>query len=393
MKKNLSKKNSLIAKYNQVKEKILHEDLKEVGHEKIKRIENFPFYFLLGLIFVVGGLLLHVISPFVVSLIFGGIVATVTYPFYKKMLSWCKGREGVASILSSLIVIFAFVVPLLLFVILLSKQAIEMYKFVEVSVQGNTFDNILKWRPGNFVYDNLGQYREQVTAFIETNKSSLKTGITDSAKFVSTFLATQSARILTGVGGILFKFLLLAFSLYFFYKDGERIVAKIMRISPIPVVYEKEIFNKFAMIGRATMFGTLLTAIVQGFLAFLIFSIAGVPSAFFWATGVSIFSLVPVVGTATVWLPVGLFMILSGKVFGGILVLVLCFSLVTTVDNFLRVIFIGTTSKLNPLLTFVSVFGGILTFGLVGVIFGPMLMVLFMTLLDIYERGEAGAKN
>ncbi|MCC6581953.1 MAG: AI-2E family transporter, partial [Phycisphaeraceae bacterium] len=198
-----------------------------------------------------------------------------------------------------------------------------------------------------------------------------------------------SVAILGSIGIMIFSFLLLSFTLYFFYRDGKKIVHKLMVISPIPVHHERQIFKKFNEISRATMYGTFLTAVTQGFVAWIGFMIAGLPSAFFWATAVSVFSFVPVVGTALVWLPAGLIMLASGNIFGGIFILAWGGGLVSTVDNLLRVVFIGSSAKLNPLVTFIAVFGGILAFDLIGVILGPMLIVLLFTLLEIYEMEYA----
>ncbi len=108
----------------------------------------------------------------------------------------------------------------------------------------------------------------------------------------------------------------MCFTLYFLYKDGRALLRRLMILSPIPVKYEKELFRKFEEISRATLFGTFLTAVAQGIVGWIGFSIAGVPSAFFWGTAVSVASLIPTVGTGLIWLPVGLVMIISGNLWG-----------------------------------------------------------------------------
>lgn len=295
-----------------------------------------------------------------------------------------RGRKRLASVLTCLLVIFAIVIPLILFLLILAGQAVDLYKMVNAYLQSVDFNALLSWKPGNFFYDLAGPYSGDVAVLVQQNMDGLKNSLTEWAQIVSKFAATQSAKLLTDVSLSIFNLLLMFFTLYFLYKDGRHILRRLMIMSPIPVKYEKTLFKKFNEISRATLFGTFLTAIAQGLVAWIGFAIAGVPSSFFWATAVSIFSLVPTVGTSIIWLPMGLIMLVSGNIWG-LFILIWGFSLVSTVDNVLRVIFIGSSAKLNPLLTFISVFGGILAFGLIGVIFGPMLLVLFFTLLHIYE--------
>lgn len=347
-------------------------------------IEKLPAYFLIACIVWVAYNLLIVVEPFLMVLIFSAIVATVTFPIYARLEKALKGRKRLASVLTCLLVTFVIVIPVVSFLLILAGQAVELYKMVNNYLSGVDINTLLKWEHGNFFYDLSGSYHDQIAGVVQENMEALKAGLTDSAKFISTFAAKQSAKILTETGLTIFNLLLMFFTLYFFYKDGRAILRKLMILSPIPVKYEKELFTKFSEISRATIFGTFLTAVAQGIVAWIGFSIAGVPSAFFWGTAVAVSSLIPTVGTALIWLPMGVFMLVSGNPWG-LFVLLWGFLIISTIDNLLRVIFIGSTANLNPLLTFISVFGGILAFGLIGAIFGPMLLVLFMTFLHVYE--------
>jgi predicted PurR-regulated permease PerM len=352
-------------------------------------LEKLPAYFLLAVMALIMYFLLQVINPFIEVLLISAVVATVTYPIYKKFLKIFKERKRLAAVITCLLVMFLIVVPFTLFLLVLFRQTIDLYQIVNNFVGTVDFNTLLAWDKGNFLYDIAGPYSESIGSLVRENIVALKSGITDAAAGLSTFAATQSAKLLASIGVTLFNFLLMFFTMYFFYKDGDTLLKRIMLISPIPFKYEKEIASKFNDISRATLLGTFLTAVCQGIVAWIGFVIAGVPSAFFWATAVSIFSLVPVVGTSMIWLPMGIFLLISGNIFGGLFVLGWGLCLVSTVDNLLRIIFIGATANLNPLLTFLAVFGGIIAFGLSGVIFGPMLVVMFLTLLHIYEREYA----
>lgn len=352
-------------------------------------LKKLPAYFLLVVMAFIFYFLLQVINPFIEVLLISAVVATVTYPLYRKFLDLFKGRKRAAAVVTCLLVMFLVIVPFTLFLLVLFRQTVDLYQIVNNFVSTFDFDSVFVWGKGNLLYDISGPYGESIGALVQENIVALKSGITDAAAGVSTFAATQSAKLLASIGVTMFNFLLMFFTMYFFYKDGDNLLKRIMLISPIPLKYEKEIVNKFTEISRATLIGTFLTAVCQGLVAWIGFSIAGVPSAFFWSTAVAIFSLVPVVGTSIIWMPMGLFLLISGNIFGGLFVLAWGLCLISTVDNLLRIIFIGATANLNPLLTFLAVFGGIIAFGLSGVIFGPMLVVMFLTLLHIYEREYA----
>lgn len=347
-------------------------------------IEKLPAYLLFAAIIWVAWNLLIVVQPFLMVLIFSAIIATVTFPIYARFEKWFRGRKALASVVTCLLVIFAIIIPITLFMLVLAGQVVDLYKIVNNFLQNTDFTSLMKWQKGNFFYDISGTHSTEVMAFVQQNMESLKNGLTESAKFISTFAAKQSAKLAADLALTIFNLLLMGFSLYFFYVDGRQILKRLMILSPIPMEYEKEIFKKFDEISRATLFGTFMTAVTQGLVAWIGFAIAGVPSGFFWATAVSIFSLVPTIGTSIVWLPMGVIMLLSGNLWG-VFVLIWGVSLVSTVDNVLRVVFLSSATNLNPLLTFISIFGGILAFGLIGVVFGPMLLVLFFTLLHIYE--------
>jgi predicted PurR-regulated permease PerM len=348
-------------------------------------IKNFPGYFLVFCIIISAWFLIDVFRPFFTILIIGAILATAFYPLYKRMLKIFRGRARLASITMCFLVLVLIIVPLLLFILLLGRQAFDTYSFIQTQVHNGVLDPYLKWQPGGMIYDSLGVIREYLGTSVDFSSIDLKKGITDSAQLVTSFLAAQSAAVLKGFGGLLLSFFILIFAMYYFFKDAEVIIKKIMVLSPLPQEYEIELFKKFKEISLATLYGIFLTSIVQGIIGGIGFVIAGIPNALFWGTAIAVFSLVPVVGTSLVWLPASIIMLATGHLQAGIFLFLWGLLIVSTVDNFLRAFLIGGRTNTNQLLTFLAVFGGIGMFGLVGVIFGPLILTLFFTFLHIYE--------
>jgi predicted PurR-regulated permease PerM len=348
-------------------------------------IRNFPGYFLIFCIVLSGWFLIDVFRPFFTILILAAIMATAFHPLYKRILKAFKGRARLASITMCFLVLVLIIVPLLLFVLLLGKQAFDTYSFIHLQVQNGVLDPYIKWQSGGMIYDSLGVIRDNLGNAVDFKNIDIKSGITESAQVVTSFLAAQSAAILKGFGGLLLSFFILILAMYYFFKDAQWIVKQIMILSPLPQEYEIEVFKKFKEISLATLYGIFLTSIVQGIIGGIGFVIAGIPNALFWGTAMAVFSLVPVVGTSLIWLPASAILLATGHIQAGVFLFLWGLLIVSTVDNFLRAFLIGGRTNMNQLLTFLAVFGGIGMFGLVGVIFGPLILTLFFTFLHIYE--------
>ncbi len=359
---------------------------------KIKRnkdtgivIKNFPGYFLITcLIFSFFGLF-TILRPFIVLLVLAAILGTAFHPLYHRLVKLFKGRVRLASLVTCFLVFILIIVPLIVFLILLGAQAFDTYNFIQHQVHNGTLDPYLRWQSGGLIYDFVNSLRGQLGTLVDLDTIDLKGSITESAQLITSVLATQSASILKGLGGLLLNFFLMFFAMYYFFKDGHWIVKKIMVLSPLPENYEREIFRKFKEISLATLYGIFLTSMMQGFIGGVGFAIVGIPGALFWGTAMGVFSLIPFVGTLIIWLPASLILLASGNIVGGIFLFLWGLLLVSTVDNFLRAYLIGGKTNTNQLLTFLAIFGGVGVFGLVGVVFGPLILTFFFTFLHIYE--------
>jgi predicted PurR-regulated permease PerM len=287
-------------------------------------------------------------------------------------------------------VLILIIVPIIVFILFLGRQAYDTYGYVQHQVQTGALDPFIKWQKGGLIYDGLGIVREQLGSVVDLSSIDLKKNITDTAQFMAGFLAKQSASLIAGLGWVILSFFILIFAMYYFFKDAEQLKKKLMIISPLPLVYEKEIIKKFKEMSLATLYGMFLTSIAQGIIGGIGFAIVGIPNVIFWGTAIAVFSVVPVLGTSIIWFPASVILFATGNVFGGIFLFFWGILIVSTIDNFLRAFLIGGTTKTNQLLTFLAVFGGIGLFGLIGVIYGPLILTLFLTLLHVYEMEYDG---
>ncbi|MCA9374385.1 AI-2E family transporter [Candidatus Peregrinibacteria bacterium] len=349
-------------------------------------LQKFPGYFLLACTGLLAFFLLQIFWPFIEVLILAAILATAVYPLYKWVLKVVKGREKIASFTTCILVLIFIVVPLIVFFIMLGRQALDAYGDIQTSVSDGVFDPYLKWEEGGLIYDGLGFARDQLGNVVDFDSLNIRDRITETAQMVAGFLATKSAAIVQGLVWLLIQLFVLLFAMYYFFKDAKVIIEKIMTLSPLPRRHEDELFEKFQEISHAALYGIFLTAVVQGVIGGIGFAIVGIPSALFWGTAIALFSLVPVLGTATIWFPASIVLLLMGNVWGGVFLFFYGLLIVSTADNFFRAYFIGERIKMNQLLIFLAVFGGIGAFGLLGVIFGPLILTFFFAFLHIYEK-------
>lgn len=344
-------------------------------------IEKLPGYFLIFCLIFSSVLFFQVIKPFLTVIFLGIVLSIAFYPMYRRVLKFFRGYESVASLISCLLVILLTVVPLTLFVLFMASEAVDTYQVVQLKINSGLFDKYLQWQHGGFFYD----LNENVKVVVDLQKIDIKQTILDMAQALSTYLVAQVATLISGISNFFINVFILLFSMYYFFKDGKRIVEKIKTVSPLPSLHESELFDRIASMSKAIMLGVFLTAILQGMVGAVGFMIAGISNPFFWGTAIAFFSLVPLFGTAVIWVPAGIILAIMGQYGSAIFIMVWGAVVIGLVDNFVRPYLIGGKANTHPLLTFFVIIGGIWTMGLPGVIIGPLILMFLMSFFQIYQ--------
>jgi predicted PurR-regulated permease PerM len=176
----------------------------------------------------------------------------------------------------------------------------------------------------------------------------------------------------------------MVYAMFFFLKDGEKILEKILYYLPLSHEDEELMLQRFSSITRATVKGTLVIGIIQGALAGFAFWLAGIDGAAFWGTIMAILSIVPGIGAALIWVPAVIYLFITGQLLAGLLLFAWCAAVVGTIDNILRPILVGKDAKMPDLLILVGTLGGLFLFGPIGFIVGPIVCGLFLTVWEIY---------
>lgn len=347
-------------------------------------LEKLPAYFLVFCLAVAIYFLMYFLSPFL-TVIFIGIVLTVAfYPIYKVLLRWFRGWSRLASLTSCILTLIVILAPLALIVLLLTSEAVSTYHLIQQKIESGVFDKYFQYfqlGEGGF----LSNLKAQLAPVIDIGSLDVKKTIIEWAQSLSGFLVSQTTNLVKEISLILFSIVVLMFSMFYFFKDGPKLVKRLGELSPLPSSYEGPLFSKIGSMINAIIFGVFLTAIVQGALGGIGFAIVGIPNPIFWGAIMAFCSLLPLFGTGIIWVPAAIILAILGNYGGCIFLFIWGTILVGTIDNFLRSYLIGGKAHTSPLLTFLVVLGGVMTMGLKGVLLGPLALMLVMSFVEIYE--------
>lgn len=368
-----------------MEKKKLH--IADVAPQKAMILEKLPAYFLILCLALSFLFLFQIISPFFTVIFLAAVLSIVFYPLYKKVLKLFRGWEGVASLVTCLLVLLITVVPIVIFTLLMAGEAKDTYELIRVQISSGVFDKYLQWAPGGFFYDLLYNSISNLKTVVEIDIENIdiKKTILDSAGYISDSLVSQATMLVESVLDLFLNFFLMLFSMYYFFKDGKRLIERAGSLSPLPSVHEAQLFSKIAAMSKAIMVGVFLTAILQGLVGGIGFAIAGISNPVLWGTAMAFFSLVPLFGTAVIWVPAAIILAILGSWGAAVFIFIWGVVVIGLIDNVARPFLIGGKANTYPLLTFFVILGGIFTMGLKGVIIGPLVLMLLMSFLHIYQ--------
>jgi predicted PurR-regulated permease PerM len=345
---------------------------------------NLNVFFLFALIVLVGVLTYFVLQPFLKALFLAFIIYQLFKKWHKKIEKKIGNRPSIASLVTCFILFFILIIPFLATTALVTKEATNLYKEIQTTNFQPYTESItnlpvlenFNLNPENFDFKNM--------AISNSEK------ITQGTQGIGGFIFTIVKSIYQETSHLLFMIFVMFFTLYYLFKDGERIIKKVMDLSPLKNKQEYKLLDNFVKISKATLKGSLVIAIIQGILMTIIFWITGVSSPVLWGVITLLVSLIPVIGSILVWLPVGITMFFMGYIGQAIAIFAFGLIVISSVDNVLRPKLVGDESSLHPILVFFSTLGGLAFFGITGFLLGPVVIVLLLSLLDIYKNEFKG---
>ena len=345
----------------------------------------FASMFVISLIVLSFYLFYIVFSPFLIPIVWAIILAFVFYPVYRWLNHRLRGRKSLSALVMTAFVVFIIVFPTVYILSMLAHQAINAYAFFEAGLKTGRFQSILELKDHPIIqglWNQLNQY-------VDLSELDLNSLLLENLRRVSTFAINRTSRIIRGFSFIMVNFCLVIISLYYVFKDGDQLLRKIRDAIPLVPQDKDLLFARLEEMVYATMYGGILVALLQGFLGGFAFWFLGLSSPVFWGTIMAFLSFLPVVGPFLVWGPVVAYFFLQGSYLKGIILLAWGGAVVGLSDNFLRPIFISKRTKLHTMLMFFGMLGGLKSFGFLGLVVGPLIVTICITMLDIYSEKVA----
>jgi predicted PurR-regulated permease PerM len=330
---------------------------------------------LLLLVFFISALFLSMIRQFLMAIFMAGIFSALSYPLYRRLEKWFKGRRSLASMATLFLIVFVVILPLGGLLGIVTGQAIKVGEAVTPWVsqqlsQPDAISDALKSLP---FYDKIEPYRNLVLT-----KAGQLVG------HISGFLINRLRSVTLGTVNFIFMLFIMLYTMFFFLMDGDKLIDKILYYLPLEDHDERLMLDKFTSVTRATLKGTAVIGILQGGLAGAAFAVVGIHSAVFWGTIMAVLSFIPGIGTALVWVPAVIILAATGHPAKAIGLGVFCAAVVGSIDNLLRPILVGRDTQMHELMILFGTLGGIIMFGVVGIIIGPIIAALFVTVWEIY---------
>ncbi len=345
----------------------------------------------LGFIFILllGGLYISylIYQPFIYDLIIAACSAAILKPVFNWFMRKFKDRANLSATLCTIIFIIIVVGPTTLLVTALTRESFATYNLIREQIQSGAITDL--FNPDRYPW--LRDTYNYVSQYVDLSTIDIKSYIADQVRNVSLWVYEGGRDILASVSLIFINFFFVLLMFYFLIRDSRSIMKEIAKFSPISSENEAILTEKFTDVSQAIFKGSFLTALVQGALLGIGFVLLDLPSPLFWSFVTSFFALIPLIGTAFVWLPAVIILLVSGAYIKGILLLLWGALLVSTIDNFLRPYLMRSKTNLPAIIIFFAVLGGVGAFGAMGIIIAPMITVFLLTLLEMY--GHAVEKN
>jgi predicted PurR-regulated permease PerM len=333
-----------------------------------KKLGTLLFY---GIAILLGYLAYLVASPFLVPLAWAAILAVVTYPVHKRLERHMGSNS--AALVSTTGVTLILIVPAIFVLIAFVQQAVSAVQGIRFGIAAGRY----AWAEPLWIHLQ--------SRFPNLIPADLGTALRGYAEQAASYMAGRLGAILRHTAEFILDLSYTILAMFYFFRDGVGIVDRLRKALPFETSEQNLIVDNTRELIFATVISSLVAAAIHGVIGGVAFAATGIQSPLFWGVLMGFFSLIPLIGSALVWVPLSVSLILGGHLWSGIILAAICSLVVGMVDNFVRPMLISGRAEMNTLLIFIGVLGGINVFGLLGVVVGPIVLATAATLLDFYS--------
>ncbi len=334
----------------------------------LNRVVEYVFFFVL--LIAAGFMVWRVLSPFISALALSLIIVTICYPLYEQIEQRIyRQNKSLAAGLTTLLVVFLVVLPLLFISSVFARELVSFYQ--TLGVDGEL---------------SIDTHLQSLEAVVQTYLPAFDINLTEQLKQSAEWFVRNIGAIFAGTISTVFLLLISLIGSFYFFRDGREFLKILIKISPLPNKEDEVIISRLALAVRSVATGVLLVSLIQGVIAALGFTIFGIDRAVLWGAIGAILAMIPGFGTLAIMVPGIIFLFITGSTGAAIGLLIWTIATVIIVDNFVGPQLMSRGNNMHPFIILTSVLGGISTFGPIGFIVGPVIVTLFIVLLEIYNQ-------
>jgi predicted PurR-regulated permease PerM len=342
--------------------------------------QNLILWFFLACFLLSISLMGWLLLPFLSIIVLGAVVTGVFFPVYRLLTAYEKISPGFASFLTCLLIFLVLFIPIVFFVGVLAQEASELIQLAKSPALSNFitthFTNSALLERINPLLSNFD---------ITVTGEELNRTISEIGREVGRFLYDQAMAIASNTLAFIASFFLMLLVIFFLLIDGRKLVQFLIDLSPLPEDQDNQLIGKFYDMAGAILVGNGLCGTIQGLAGGTVFWLFGLPNAFLWGVIMALLAFLPIIGIGVVFLPTVIFLFLKGRIGASIFFLIFYLLLSGGVEYLLKPRVVGKKVQIHTLVVFLAIIGGLKVFGILGIIYGPLIATAFLTLTDIYH--------
>ncbi|GAC1702189.1 MAG: AI-2E family transporter [Candidatus Acidiferrum sp.] len=324
-----------------------------------------------GALLLLGYLVFRIAEPFLVPLAWSAVLAIFFYPLHAQVS--VRLKPGSAALVSTLAVTFLLIVPALIVLFYTARQALDATSGLQAALLNadhSGAQHLVSW------------VRNQIPA--PWRSADFSQPLRQGAERVASFLAGRLGGLLKDLVSFFVDLFILVFALFFMFRDGDAVLRGVRHLMPFDEAIQDDMLLESKELIFASVAVALVIAGIQGFLGGMAFTIVGISSPVFWGVVIAFFSLVPVVGSALIWVPAALWLGFTGHWGRALVIAAILAGVAGVADNIIRPLLLRNRTRLNELLLFIGVLGGLEVFGLLGLVAGPTIIAAAMGVFRVY---------
>jgi predicted PurR-regulated permease PerM len=315
-----------------------------------------------------------IVAPFFNVIVWGAVLAIVSYPVYQRLIRWGRSPT-VSAILTTLLVVLTFVIPLTLLGLVLVREVTDAVPRVQAGITS--------------LLDPDSPVRQWVGRHVEVDRYLDRKFVTDKLNALGTLVARETVGIVGDVFGTAVQGFFVLFTLYYLLRDADRIIGAVRDFVPLDREQTDRILRQTHEIISASLHGVLSIAAIQGALGGVAFWVLGLASPLLWGVVMFFMSMIPMAGAFLVWVPASIYLLVTGHWVKALILALWGGGVIGTIDNFLRPHLVGQKTRLHELVVLFSVLGGLRVFGVLGLVVGPVVVAITMALIDVLRQANA----